>query len=278
MNKSVNSPIIYDFHSKSLRDSIFARRNQSSDHNFKGIPAVVVGVQDYESIQCLDVKASINDIYVERDNLVLESITLKKVFVSLSNSGGFRVKQPVQVGDNVRLSWSHRDLGDYLDGDGSPVDININEIAQIEDCWITLDGGTRKNHTNPSLTDMIIESDDTEIRITPTGNVTVNTSGTSYIKSSHHTVDTDMTITGNTSINGTLTVDGATTLKSTTESQGALTALAGTFSSTYAGVAGASATFNVDMNVTGTVTIDGININTHTHVSPNGGGTTSPPS
>jgi len=183
MNKSANTPIIYDFNSKSLKDNIFGRRNQSSNHNFKGIPAVVVGVQDYESIQCLDVKASINDIYVERDNLILESITLKKVFVSLPNSGGFRVKQPVQVGDNVRLSWSHRDLGDYLDGDGSPVDININEVAQIEDCWVTLDGGTRKNHTKPSLTDLIIEGPNTNIVITPEGKVSITSKSDIEIKS-----------------------------------------------------------------------------------------------
>ena len=59
MRKSANSPIIYDFNAKSLKDSIFSRRNQASTHNFKGIPAEVVGVQDYESLQCLDVKASI---------------------------------------------------------------------------------------------------------------------------------------------------------------------------------------------------------------------------
>ena len=267
MNKSADSPIIYDFFSKSLKDSVFARRNQASDHNFKGIPAEVVGVSDYEGLQCLDVRALINDIYVERDNLVLESITLKKVFVALPRSGGFSIKQPVGVGDIVRLCWAHRDLGAFLDGDGSSVDININEIAQIEDCWVELGFGTRKNHTNPSLKNLVIEGPSTEIVITPEGVVTVNNAGTSYIKSSHHTVDTDMTITGNTQIDGTLTVSGAADFESTVLAQGALSAQSGTFSSTYAGFAGVSApaTFNVDMNITGTVTIDGINVNTHIH-------------
>ncbi len=183
MNKSADTPVIYDFFSKSLKDVVFSRRNQASDHNFKGIPAEIVGVSDYEGMQCVDVRASINDVYVEKDNLTLESITLKRVFVSLPNSGGFTWKRPVKVGDKVRLSWAHRDLGAYLDGDGSRVDVNINEIAQIEDCWVTLDGGTRKSHTNPSLENLIIEGPNTEITITPDGKVSITSKGNIEVRS-----------------------------------------------------------------------------------------------
>ncbi len=272
MNKSADTPIIYDFFSKSLKDAVFSRRNQASDHNFKGIPAEIVGVSDYESMQCVDVRASINDVYVEKDNLTLESITLKRVFVSLPNTGGFKWKQPVKVGDKVRLSWAHRDLGDYLDGDGSSVDININEIAQIEDCWVTLDGGTRKNHTNPSLENLIIEGPNTEIVITPDGEVTVKTSGTSYIKSSHHTVDTDMTITGNLlvkgneTVNQNVTIGGNTSITGTTTSTGLLTATSGVLAGNYGGITGTCV-------MVGSVTIGGVSVGTHTHIDSTGNST-----
>ena len=223
MDKSANTPIIYDFFSKSLKEIAFSRKNQASDHNFKGIPAVIVGVSDYEEYQCVDVKVSINDIYTERDNLVLESITLKRRFVSLPSSGGFSIKQPVAIGNPVRLKWSHRDLGVYLDGDGSNVDINISEIAGIEDCWVELDGGTRKNNTSPSLTDFIIEGPKTKITIKPSGetslvtngttitidssgNLSVVTNGTSSIEASGHTINAPTTINGDTLINGILTL------------------------------------------------------------------------
>lgn len=263
MNKSGNSPIIYDFHAKSIKDSVYGRRNQASDHNFKGIPAEVVGVQDYEGLQCLDVKALINDIYVERDNLTLESITLKKVFVALPRSGGFCVKQPVAVGDIVRLCWAHRDLGVFLDGDGSSVDINVNEIAEIEDCWVELGFGTRKNHTSPSLKNLIIEGPETVITITPDGKVTTVTSGTSYIKSAKHTVDTDELITGNLTVNGSTDILGNLTVGGTSDLTGIVTASAGVLAASYSGT-GAS---NVML---GNVTIGGIEVNAHTHVDAEG--------
>lgn len=228
MNKSSDSPIIYDFFSKSLKDIAYSRRNQASDHNFKGIPAEIVGVSDYEEYQCVDVKFLINDVYIERDNMVLESMTLKRVFVALQRSGGFSIKQPVAVGDIVRLSWAHRDLGDFLDGSGSSVDLSVKEIARIEDCWVELGFGTRKNHTNPSVTDFIIEGPNTTITITPegntklvnkgttinidsSGNVSLTTNGTSSITSSAHTINTDTTINGNLTVNGTTDVTGVLT-------------------------------------------------------------------
>jgi hypothetical protein len=196
MNKAGQEPITYDFFSKSLKDAAVNRRQQSDSNNFKGIPAEVVGVEDYESLQCISVKALINDVFVEKDNTTLESITLKKVFVALPRSGGFTIKMPVAVGDIVRLCWSHRDLGEFLDGEGSSVDINVNEIAGIEDCWAELGFGTRKNHSKPSVSDWIIEGPKTKITITPTGSVSIETEGESSIKSAKHTVDTSVKVEG----------------------------------------------------------------------------------
>lgn len=268
MDKSADSPIIYDFHAKSLKDIAFSRQQQSAAHNFKGIPAEVVSVEDYETLQCVSVRALINDIFVERDNLVLESITLKKVFVALPRSGDFLIKQPVKVGDIVRLCWSHRDLGAYLDSDGGAVDINVNEIAQIEDCWVELGFGTRKNNNKPSLTDFIIKGPKTEIVIKPSGDITINTEGTSYIKSSHHTVDTDMTITGNLQVDGNTNIDGNLGVTGTSNLSGMVTAASGVQAASYAGT-GAS---NVML---GNVTIGGITVNNHTHPT-DGGGSTGP--
>jgi len=219
MSGEKRSAITYDFFSKSLKDIALNRNNQEVIQDYKGIPAEVVGVSDYEEYQCVDVKFLINDTYIERDNLVLESLTLKRVFVALQSSGGFSIKQPVAVGDKVRLNWAHRDLGDFLDGDGSAVTLKVTEKGRIEDCWVELGFGTRKSNTSPSLTDFIIEGPSTLITITPegncslvnngttinidpTGNVSLVTNGTSSITSSAHT------ITAPTVINGILTITG----------------------------------------------------------------------
>ena len=208
MNKSSDTPIIYDFFAKSIRDMGYSRRNQSSDHNFKSIPAEIIGVDDYETLQCVDVKFLISDVYTERDNLVLESMTLKKVLVRLQEASGYSVQFPVSVGDKCQLVWSHRDLGDYLDGDGSSVEVNINDVARIEDCVVELGFQTRKNNLKPSATNFVIKGPESSITITPEGVLSITTSDEATIKASKLTIDAEETeINGDVKILGDLTLD-----------------------------------------------------------------------
>ena len=153
-----------------------------------------------------------------------------------------------------------------MDGVGGKVELNINETGEIEDCWVELDGGTRKNNTKPSLEDLIIEGPETKITIKPDGDVSIVTSGKTLLQSSGHTIDAPTT-----SITGTLEVQGATTLLSTLTTTGVTTSSGGTLSPTYAGIGGAPATMNADLILTGdltqtgTFTINGVAVNNHTH-------------
>lgn len=217
MSGKGEAPIIYDFNAKSLKDTITTRNDQAGANKFKAVPAEIVGVSDYESLQCVDVKFLINDVYVERDNLKLESITLKKVFVALPNAGGFSLKFPVSIGDIVTLYWSHRDLGEFLDGDGSAVDLNITEIAHIEDCWVQLNFGTRKNHTNPSKDNLVIEGPNTVITITPEGAVKLTTD---TVELDSDVTIKNLTVTGTTDLVGTTTIEGKPFLSHTHSSDG----------------------------------------------------------
>lgn len=280
----------YDMGAMSFNENIQKKISEfTRDNLYIAIPARVISTDDYESLQCLDVQPVINDVYTRAAGIVIEANVLKKVFVKLFNNGGFKLKLPVKKGDLVTLHYSHKDLGEWLDSDGTQqVDQNVFEVANLEDCWVELGFGTRKNHTSPSKTDIILESDNTTITIKPSGDVTVDTSGTSYIKSSAHTIDTDTTITGNLIVNGNAQVDGNTdvigntTIGGTTTSTGIVTATSGVLAASYAGLAGGAATFNVDMNVTGTVattgsmTINGITLESHTHIDSQGGSTSGP--
>lgn len=242
------------------------------------IPAIITNTSDYESLQCVSVEFAIRDIFPTKADAELDTVKLEKVFVKLLHAGGFKVKCPVHKGDLVTLQWSHKDLGKFLDSDGSIIAQNVTEIADLEDCWVELGFGTRRKHTNPSVDNFIIEGEGTTVTITPSGDVTLKTDnnvrveagGSSYLKSSHHTVDTNMTITKNLKVKGNTMVDG------TTDSQGALSGHAGVYGSTFAGIGGSKANFAVDMKINGTVKINGININTHTHTG-NEGRPTSPP-
>ncbi len=243
------TPIIYNFLSEPLSQPLFESKLNPVVQDYKSLPAIITGIQDYEAYQCLDVKISIDEVYVTRNDYVQEGLELKKKFVSLPYSGGFSIQQPVAVGDPVKLCWANKSLGQYLDGSGGSVTVNTKEIAELEDCWVELKGGTHKNNTNPSTKNFIIEGPKTKFTITPEGDVTLVTEGSSSIKSSKHTIDTDVEITGKLDVKGQSYHH------------------AGMFSTTYAGLAGttAPASFEVNVNVDGTFSINGTPVNGHDH-------------
>ena len=175
-----------------------------------GIPARVVNTGHYESIQCVSVQPLFNTEY--QDGRVLKSSIIEKVFVRLQEGGGFKIKLPIAVGDLVTLQYSSKYLGSLLDSDGTRnIDVPEGFYTSERDCWVEHGFGTRRNNQSPSKDNLIIEGKNTTITITPSGQVSVETSGTSVIKSSGHTIDAPTTtITGDLAVEGSsLTVSGA---------------------------------------------------------------------
>ena len=257
----------YDMITNSFSEHANSRTEELKQNNYKSIPAIITGVDSYEKHQCVSVEFLIRDIFNKKDATILESVQLEKVFVRLPKFGGWKFKYPVKKGNEVILHWSHKDLSKFLDGDGSSVSQSITEVGEIEDCFVELGFGTRKNHNSPSLDNLILMQDATSITITPEGNITTTTDGnvytiakgTHFLKSEHLTIDNSVTINKNLLVKGT------------TESTGIITATAGVHASTYAGLSGGAAAFAVDIGVTGTVTINGVVVNNHTHTNPEGG-------
>ncbi len=268
----------YDMAAKSFSEHVNNRVQELKQNSYKTIPAKVISTKDYEELQCLSVEFSIRDIFNRKDASILESVRLEKVFVRLPKFGGWKFKYPVSEGDLVILYWSHRDLSTFLDGDGSSIAQPITEIGELNDCFIELGFGTRKNHNNPSLKNLILAQDATTLTITPKGDVTMVTegnisttaSGTHFLKSSHLTIDNSVTINENLTVLGNSDTEGNTTTQGTTESAGIVTATSGVYASTYAGLGGGAASFAVDMGINGTVTINGVEVNTHTHLDAEG--------
>jgi len=191
-------------------DQISARLSEFTKNELLlGIPAKVIKVSDYKNLQCVDVQSPIKFLY--DDGSIMPSPLFQKIFVRLVAGGGFSIKVPLAIGDPVILKYSHEYLGSYLDSVNGTVIQPKESYATERDCWVEPGFGTRKTHQSPSQTDLVIEGPNTTITITPAGNVTVNTAGTSYLKSSHHTIDTDSTINGNVDINGTLNVSDTVT-------------------------------------------------------------------
>jgi hypothetical protein len=179
------------------------------------LPATVVGVDDYETTQCVDVRGVINDVY--EDTSLIQAVLIKKVFVKLPAGGGFKVKLPIAVGDLVTLHWAHRNLNTFLDNSGQAVDEPIEMVADIRDCWVEHGFGTRSNNQSPSKTDFIIEGANTTVTITPAGKVSITTTGdiegtsqgdVNFTCNKAKVTAADSEFTGNVKVGGNLEVVG----------------------------------------------------------------------
>lgn len=185
------------------------------------LPATVVGVDDYETTQCVDVRGVINDVY--EDEAIIQSVLIRKVFVKLPAGGGFSQCLPIEVGDLVTLHWAHRNLNTFLDNSGIAVDEPINMVADIRDCWVQHGFGTRSNNQSPSKTDFITRHKNTTITIKPDGNISVvtasdvsiETTGQIIGKCAKAILDTplvettgDLKVGGNIEVAGTATITG----------------------------------------------------------------------
>lgn len=199
---------LYDMGAMSYSENLSKRLSDFTRENlYIAIPARIVGTQDYTKLQCLDVQPVFNDVFVKNDSIVQQAITLRKVFVKLPSFGGFSIEFPVKKGDLCTLHWAHKDLGAFLDSVGDEnIDQSVFKIANWEDCWIEPGFGTRKTNLSPSKDNFVIKGESTTITITPTGEVTVDTSGTSTITSSGHTINANTTVNGNFTVNGAATV------------------------------------------------------------------------
>lgn len=221
-------------------------REFAEEDLYIAMPAKIVNIDNYESLQVVSVKPCIDQTFPDYNDEKVLANTMKKVFVKLPAGGGFSITMPVAVGDLCTLHWSHRDLSDFLDGNGSDVTQPKNYIANIEDCWVELGFGTRKNHQSPSATDLVIKSDNTTITITPEGEIDINTASTTKVTSSAHTINTDLTVTGNNSttgntiLTGNLAVTGTTThtgnLDFSTLSNLGVAGVSGVFTSQYGSI------------------------------------------
>lgn len=218
-----------------------------------GIPAEVIGTDDYEESQCIAVEFKIADIYPMKESEELRAMKLKKVFVRLPKFGGWEFKFPVSKGDIVILHFSTKDLNRFLSGNGESVQQNIEEVGEIEDCWAELGFGTRKNNNKPSLEDLIITNGAATLTVTQSGDYSLVTSGTGYYKSSKTTIDNDVEITGNLEVKGNNIVDGSVTSKTSMSSP------------TYSGYAGGGSMTIDNVIVLNDVTINGKSVNGHNH-------------
>ncbi|QXN60109.1 hypothetical protein KUA24_42 [Vibrio phage HNL01] len=274
--------MIYDMFSESYAESINRKINELRAEFRDGIPATIVGTDDYESQQCVAVEFAIKDIHTYLDSTELRAMKLNKVFVRLPKFGGWEFHFPVKVGDPVILHFSSKDLNIYLAGDGSQVSQPVGMIGEVEDCYAELGFGTRLNHNKPSLTDLVIENPNTSVRITPNGVINIDNSSTlnvtcpttNWVGTINQKGDFNQVgnfdIKGNTTQAGNVTQTGNTTVSGTLHADGAITSGTSVGAPSYGAFGGGTGTLTIgsidsDSIVVASATVNGVPVEGHSH-------------
>lgn len=138
------------------------------------LPAIVVNVGDYSTLQCIDVQPLIGATYTDGDTY--KSPKIKKVFVKLANAGTFKQTYPIKVGDIMTLHWSHRDMNTYLNSSSKTEFVYPDEDDKWgnNDVYATVGFGTRSDNQSPDPDNYVFktENGDYSLVITPSGDVT----------------------------------------------------------------------------------------------------------
>lgn len=210
-----------------------------------GMPAMIVDVSSYGDKQFVNVRPQISRLLETGEVISNDEITIYDVPVIWPSSGGALFSCPLEVGNTVWLSFSQRNLEDWLYSDGtqevSPGDsrhFSMTDAVAIPGLYTAL------SNLKPSTENVEIKWGDKLISMKPSGEVSVSNASGSYTLKSDGNIElkpaATVTVIGNVEVQGTVTasvdvVGGGKSLKTHTHI-GSPTAPSGAISNTGAPV------------------------------------------
>lgn len=202
------------------------------------LPAVVLSYD--AGSQKATVQPTVKRFY--RDGTSPSRPPITDVPVVFPAAGGGIISFPIAAGDTVMLMFSQRSLDKWLVSSGGEVNPEDRRMHSFSDA-IAIPGLVpfqNSLHSDPES--VIIKYKGNKIQLAPDGSVTIDAP-------SGHIINGDTIVNGNTVVNGALVVSNAVTAASVT----APGAIAG-----------------------GSLSANGLDMNTHVHTGTNGTGTTGP--
>ena len=164
-----------------------------------GMPAIVVSVAEYGDKQFVDVKPAISRLRETGEVISNDEITIYDVPVVWPGAGGALFSCPVVVGDTVWLSFSQRNIEDWLYSDGTQEVIpGDSRHFSMTDAVAFPGLYTALSNLKPSTENVELKWGDKLISLKPSGeiqitnssaNITLNPDGT--IKANGATITTD---------------------------------------------------------------------------------------
>ena len=228
----------------SLEDIIYtAMEGHLRESINTGCPALVVDVSKYGDKQFVKVRPQIARLLETGEVISNSEITIDDVPVVWPGAGGALFSCPVVVGDTVWLSFSQRNIEDWLYSDGSAEVIpGDSRHFSMTDAVAFPGLYTALSNLKPSTENVELKWGDKLISLKPSGEISVSNASGSYTLKSDGNIElrpaATVTVIGNVEVQGTVTatvdvVGGGKSLKTHTHI-GSPTAPTGDISNTGA--------------------------------------------
>lgn len=191
-----------------------------------GMPAIVVSVAEYGDKQFVDVKPAISRLRETGEVISNDEITIYDVPVIWPSSGGALFSCPIVVGDTVWLSFSQRNIEDWLYSDGTQEVIpGDSRHFSMTDAVAFPGLYTALSNLKPSTENVELKWGDKLISLKPSGEISVSNASGSYTLKDDGNIElrpaATVTVIGNVEVQGTVTatvdvVGGGKSLKTHT--------------------------------------------------------------
>jgi hypothetical protein len=174
-----------------------------------GMPAMIVDVSSYGDKQFVNVRPQISRLLETGEVISNDEITIYDVPVIWPSGGGAMLSFPLKVGDTVWLSFSQRNLEDWLYSDGTqeviPGDsrhFSMTDAVAIPGLYTAL------SNLKPSTENVEIKFGNHLISLRPSGELYVTNGGAKITLKPDGNIEIDpsatLTILGNVEVQGTI--------------------------------------------------------------------------
>ena len=174
-----------------------------------GMPAIVVSVAEYGDKQFVDVKPAISRLRETGEVISNDEITIYDVPVIWPGSGNFLLSGPVEVGHTVWLSFSQRNIEDWLYSDGTQEVIpGDSRHFSMTDAVAFPGLYTALSNLKPSTENVELKWGDKLISLKPSGEISVSNASGSYTLKDDGNIElrpaATVTVIGNVEVQGTI--------------------------------------------------------------------------
>lgn len=174
-----------------------------------GMPGIIVSVAEYGDKQFVDVKPALSRVLETGQVISNDEITIYDVPVIWPSGGGAMLSFPLKVGDTVWLSFSQRNLEDWLYSDGTqeviPGDsrhFSMTDAVAIPGLYTAL------SNLKPSTENVELKFGNHLISLRPSGELYITNGGAKITLKPDGNIELDpsatLTILGNVEVQGTI--------------------------------------------------------------------------